>query len=105
MDYRTNPYHFVGQTLFKKKMCRMLFHLVRNEYLQSQLINICNVNKPSLDNGSIFQAVHRYIEITERNLKKKVAVNSFAVNFPENKVFFPLYSDEKVRTHNTKDCT
>ena len=59
----------------------MLFHLVRNEYLQSQLINICNVNNPSLDNGSIFQ---RYIEITERN----AAVNSFAVNVPENKVFF-----------------
>ena len=48
-------------------MCRMLFLLVRNEYLHSQLINICNVNKSSLDNGSIFQ---RYIEITERNLKK-----------------------------------
>ena len=89
--------------------------------LQTQIINICNANKPNLEqiNDNIFKAVERSKEISNSQNNffiktKHKNVQNFATVVPRdpNSTRPPLYctmcshgKEVKDRSHSTKDCT
>ena len=132
LTYSGNPYEFVSEMrvicdLFKTLKIDtevILQYFIWNSMtsnLQSQLVNICNTNKPTLVQikDNIFKALDRYLEVSDRikanklKFKNKDEVQSFASNIDTNKsssksVFCSLCSERnglKVATHSTGTCS
>lgn len=130
-----SPYTFVGemrtiQSLFQtlnievKDLLQYFFWSSMPNNLQTQIINISNTNKPSLDqiNDNIFEAVERYMEVAEfeqtkrskgKDLEKaatfeKVSTHAVDINYkPKNIKFCSCCSvpnGNRVDSHLTKDC-